>query len=200
MSHDPEAIRRLTRGYRNLRGLAYLPFALYFLVTHSANLVDVRFWPIAGLVLGVAAAAAAFAAHSYYDRRFGVVTRLARWGGGTLVLALIALVALQVTSAYLALPVQLGFLAVGIAIAVHALRHFELYGQRLFFAMIFIVFSFLAQSSFDLRAPDEFWHEAAAVGFDAIWIMVAIWDHRTLVKAFDRARLADTGGALPSCR
>src|SRR5262245_54115830 len=123
MSHDPHAIRRLTESFRTLRGLESLPFALWFLTIHAAELMgapfDVRWMRFAAMSLGIALAQAAFAIHRYYDRRFGVVTRPARWGGGTWVLLLIAFVTLEALSAYWALPVNLGFLAVALAIAVH---------------------------------------------------------------------------------
>jgi hypothetical protein len=199
MSHDPRAIRDLTRAFRNLRGLTQVPLALWFLVTHSALVMGIDLPPGARLVLAIPAAAGAIAIGRYYDRRFGVVTIPARWGPGTWVLMLMAFVALQVTSAYLALPVQLGFLAIGIAIAVPALRNFKLEGQRLFFAGFFIVISFWGPSIFELFSEPHR-HAAAAVTFYAMWIMVALWDHRTLVKAFERARLARPGGAPSTAR
>jgi hypothetical protein len=198
-SPDPQAVRRLTQSYRTLRGLTQVPLALWFLVKHAALLIGVPLLPGATLILAIPAAAAAFAIHRYYDRRFGVVTRPARSGPGTWLLMLIAFVALQVASTYWALPVQLGFLAVGIAIAVHALRNFEFEAQRLFFAIFFIVVSFWGPSIFELF-NEERRYAAAAVAFDAMWIVVALWDHRTLVKAFERARLEDTGGAPSSAR
>lgn len=196
MSRDPQGIRRLTQSYRTLRGLEGLPFLLYFLARHSAALMGVSWSPSAFLPLSFASIAAAFAIHRYYDRRFGVVTTSLRWGGGTLVLALIAFVALETASAYLELPVQLGFLAIAVVIAVHALRDFELKGHRLFAAIPFVVIAFSERSIFEaldptVPKPPSFY--AAAVAFDAIWIMVALWDHRMLVKAFERARLAGTG-------
>jgi len=200
---DPQGIRRLTQSYATLRGLEALPFLLWFLATHSAALLNVSLWPSAGLPLIIVTIAAAFAIHRYYDRRFGVVTTPLRWGGGTLVLALVAFVALETASAYLALAVHLGFLAIGTAIAVFALREFELKGHRLFAAIPFVVIAFWGQSLFeffDPSAPKPLWHYAAAVSFDAIWIMVVLWDHRMLVKAFERARLPNAGGAPLSAR
>jgi hypothetical protein len=196
MSHDPQGIRRLTQGYATLRGLEGLPFLLYFLVKHSAALVGVSLSPAARLPLVIASITASFAIHRYYDRRFGVVTTPLRWGGGTLVLALIAFVALETASAYLELPAQLGFLAIAVVIAVFALRDFELKGHRLFAAIPFVVIAFSERSIFealDPSVPKPPGFYAAAVAFDATWIMVALWDHRMLVKAFERARLASTG-------
>jgi len=201
MSHDPQAIRRLTESYRTLRGLESLPFALWFLAIHSAELMgapfDVRWVRFAAMSLGIALAHAAFAIHRYYDRRFGVVTRPARWGGDTWVLLLIAFVTLEALSAYWALPVNLGFLAVALATAVHVVRNFELEKQRLLFALIFIALSFWGRSIFDLAAPKDVWFYAGAVAIDTIWIVVTLLDHRTLVKAFERARLADTSLERP---
>jgi hypothetical protein len=110
---------------------------------------------------------------------------------------LIAFVALQVTSAYLVLPVQLGFLAIGVVIAVPALRNFKLEGQGLFFAVFFVAIAFWGPSIFELLSEPHR-YAAAAITFDATWIMVAFWNHRTLVKAFERARLDNSGGA-PLC-
>ena len=203
MSHDPHGIRRLAQSYTTLRGLEVLPFFLYFLVKHSAALTGVSLSPSARLPLVIAWISAAFAIRRYYDRRFGVVTTPLRRGGGTLVLVLIAFVALETASAYLELPVKLGILAIGVVIAVFALRDFELKGHRLFAAIPFVVIAFSERSIFEaldpaVPKPPSFY--AAAVAFDAIWIMVALWDHRTLVKAFERARLANAGGAPSSAR
>jgi hypothetical protein len=200
MSQRPESIRRLTQSYGDLRGLAYLPFLLWFLVNHSAELIGVRLWPITLPLLAIVSVAAASAIYRYYDRRFGVVTRPMRWGGSTLALVLIAFVTLEATSAYLAFPVHLGFFAIGIAIAVHALRHFELEGHRLLAAVPFLAISFWGRSIFDPPVPKGPGYYAAAVAFDAIWIMVALLDHRTLVNAFERAHLANTGEAPSSIR
>ena len=203
MGRDPEAIRRLTQSYGTLRGLVSVPFLMYWLARDSAALMGVPLWPTARLLLLIAVTAAAVAIHRYYNRRFGVVTTPLRWGGGTLVLWLIAFVALETTSAYLELAVNLGFFAIGIAIAVHALRDFELKGHRLFAAIPFVVIAFWGQSLFeffDPSVPKPPWHYAAAVTFDAIWIMVVLWDHRMLVKAFERARVAATAGAPSSAR
>ncbi|HEX7237939.1 MAG TPA: hypothetical protein VF405_13305 [Gammaproteobacteria bacterium] len=193
MAHDPEAIRRLTRSYRNVRGCAQsLPFWLWFLIGHSADLMGVRRGWATFVVMAIAAVAAFGAMHRYYNRRFGVVT-MPEWDGGgvgTAVLALIAFVALQVMSAYWTLPVELGLLAGGIAIAVYAFRHFELERHVLLYAFILIALSFSPQSMFDAgdRAPLSF--KARAVGIDVICIMAALWSHRRLAKAFERARLA----------
>ena len=136
MGRDPQGIRRLTQNYETLRGLEAVPFLLYFLVKDSAALMGVSLWPTARLPGLIAVIAAVFAIHRYYDRRFGVVTASLRWGGGTL--ALIAFVALETASAYLELPAHLGFLAIGVVIAVFALRDFELKGHLLFAAIPFI--------------------------------------------------------------
>ena len=195
MSRDPQGIRRLTQSYATLRGLEGVPFLLYFLVQHSAALMGMSLSPAARLPLVIASIAAAFAIHRYYDRRFGVVTIPLRWGGGTLVLALIAFVVLETVSAYLELPVELGFLAIAVLIAALALRDFELKGHRLLAAIPFVVIAFSERSIFEaldpaVPKPPSFY--AAAVAFDALWIMVVLWDHRMLVNAFERARLART--------
>jgi hypothetical protein len=146
----------------------------------------------------VIAAVAAFGAmHRYYDRRFGVVT-MPEWDGGgvgTFVLALIAFVALQVTSAYWSLPVELGLLAGGIAIATYAFRHFELERHVLLYALILMALSVSPQSIFDAGDRASLSFKAGAVGIDVICIIAALWSHRTLVKAFERTRLAGVGGA-----
>jgi hypothetical protein len=194
MSHDPQVIRSLTERYGNLRGLAWLPMALWFFVTHSARSVGVNLWPVGSLILAIAAGAAAVAIQRYYDRRFGVVVaKPARWGAGTWVLMLIAFVALEATSGYLALPVHLGFLAIGIAIAAYALRRFELEGQRLLVALIFVWLAFWGRSIFDPPTPLPPWYWVAAATFDMILIVVALLDHRALVKALERARGPHTG-------
>lgn len=198
MGHDLEAIRRLTRSYRNVRGCAQsLPFWLWFLIGHSADLMDVRRGPVTFVVMVIAAVAAVSAMHRYYDRRFGVVT-MREWsggGGGTFVLVLIAFVALQVMSAYWTLPVELGLFAGGIAIAVYAIRQFELERHVLLYALILIALSFSPYSIFDAEDRESLWFEAAAVGIDVICVVAALWSHRTLVKAFERVRRADTIGA-----
>ena len=203
MGHDLEAIRRLTRSYRNVRGCAQsLPFWLWFLIGHSADLMGVRRVPATFVLMAIAAVAGFGAMHRYYDRRFGVVT-MPEWDGvgvGTFVLALIAFVALQVTSAYWSLPVDLGLLAGGIAIAVYAIRHFELERHVLLYAMILIALSFSPQSMFDAEDRESFSFKAGAVGVDVICIFAALWSHRTLVKAFERVRPADTRGAPFSIR
>jgi cytochrome c oxidase subunit IV len=197
MGHDLAAIRRLTRSYRNVRGSAQsLPFWLWFLMRHSTDLVGVRLGPLE-FVLAVIVVAAVAAMHRYYDRRFGVVT-MPEWsggGGGTLVLVLIAFAALQVASAYWSLPVELGLLAGGIAIAVYAFRHFELERHVLLYALILIALSFSPYSIFDAEDRESFWFKAAAVGIDVICVVAALWSHRTLVKAFERTRLEDVRGA-----
>ena len=202
--HDLEAIRRLTRSYRNLRACAQsLPFWLWFLMRHSTgDLTGMRSAPITWVVTAIAAGAAAAAMHRYYDRRFGVVT-MPEWSGGgagTFVLVPIAFVALQVTSAYWSLPVGLGLLAGGIAIAVYAFRHFELERHVLLYALILVALSFSPYSIFDAEDRKSFWFEAGTVGIDVICVVAALWSHRTLVKAFERVRPADTRGAPLSIR
>jgi hypothetical protein len=199
MGPDLEAIRRLTRSYRNVRGCAQsLPFWLWFLIGHSADLMGVRRGPATFGLIAIAATVAAFGAmHRYYDRRFGVVT-MPEWDGGgvgTFVLALIAFVALQVTSAYWSLPVELGLLAGGIAIATYAFRHFELERHVLLYALILMALSVSPQSIFDAGDRESLSFKAGAVGIDVICIIAALWSHRTLVKAFERTRLAGVGGA-----
>jgi hypothetical protein len=121
-------------------------------------------------------------------------------GGGTFVLVLIAFVALQVTSAYWTLPVELGLLAGGIAIAVYAFRHFELERHVVLYALILVALSFSPYSIFDAEDRKSFWFEAGAVSIDVICVVAALWSHRTLVKAFERVRVANSGGALLTAR
>jgi hypothetical protein len=198
MGHTLEGIRRLTGSYRRVRGCAQsLPFWLWFLVNDSADLVDARLGIVTWLLTAIAAAAVGVAMHRYYDRRFGVVT-MPEWsggGGGTFVLVLIAFVALQVTSAYWTLPVELGLLVGGIAIAVYAFRRVELERHLLLYALILIALSFSPQSMFDAGDRESFSFKAGAVGIDVICIIAALWSHRTLVTAFERVRLASPGAA-----
>ena len=201
VGHDLETIRLLAGSYVKVRGCAQsLPFWVWFLVGHSADLIGVRRGPVTFLVMAFAAVAAFGAMHRYYDRRFGVVT-MPEWsggGGGTFVLVLIAFVVLQVASAYWTLPVQLGLLAGGIAIAVYAFRHFELERHVLLYALILIALSFSPYSMFDAGDRASLSFRAAAVGIDVTCIIAALWSHRTLVTAFERVRLAHPGSTRSS--
>ena len=193
-SHDPEAIRRLTRAYRRLRGLELLPLALVFLLMHAAELMGIPPWIRfqVTLFILVPAGLGTYLIYDYYNRRFGVVKTTWLPGVEKALLVVIAFIALQVTSAYFALPVQLGLFAAGIALAVYSLRHFELEGPRLLLAVFFVAISVWPRI-LDPREPGELWHNVFAIGYAGVWILMGILDHRTLVKAFERARLADTG-------
>jgi hypothetical protein len=190
MSYDPESIRRLTQRYRYLRGFEQIPLALVVLGTWSTDVLGLRWSPVVFVVLLAVAIPAMRAIGRYYDRRFGVV-KAPGWGGATWTLILVAFFALQVVSNYNALPVQLGFLAAGLGLAVYALRNFALEGQRLLVAAFFMVISVWPPIS-DPRETNELWRSAFAFGFPAVWILMGLWDHHTLVKAFESARLADT--------
>jgi len=188
MSHDPESIRLLTQRYRFLRGLEQVPIALAFLAMAAANALDLLWSPIVLVVLLALAIPASRAIGRYYDRRFGVV-KAPGWGGRTLVLVLVTFFALQSLSAVFSLPVQLGFLAAGVGLAVYALRNFALEGQRLLLAVFFIVISVWPPISVPWDA--DVWQSAAGLGLPVVWTLMALWDHRMLVKAFERARLTD---------
>jgi hypothetical protein len=190
MSHDPESIRRLTRRYRYLRGLEQIPLALVVLGTWTADVFGLRWSPVVFVVLLALAIPAMRAIGRYYDRRFGVV-KAPGWGGGTWTLILVAFFALQVASNFWALPVQLGFLAAGLGLAVYALRNFTLERQRLLLAAFFVVISVWPPIS-DPSEGNVLWRSVFAFGFPAVWILMGVWDHRALMKAFGKASLADT--------
>jgi hypothetical protein len=189
MSHDPESIRRLTLSARYLRGLEQIPVALVFFGMGAADVFDFAWSPIIFVALFALAVPAILAINRYYDRRFGVVKAPARSIGRTWAIMLIAFFILQPVSALFALPVQLGFLALGLAVAVHALRNFRLEGQRLLVA-IFLVF-ISVWPPITVPWENEHWRVTAQFGFAAVCIVMGIWDHRALVKAFERARPAE---------
>jgi hypothetical protein len=190
MSHDPDAIRRLTQRYRYLRGLEQIPLALPVLGAWAADVLGLGWSPVVFVVLLALAIPAMRAIGRYYDRRFGVV-KAPGWADRTWVLILVAFFALQVVANLFALPVQLGFLAAGVGLAVYALRNFALEGQRLLLAAFFVVISVWPPISVPWET-NELWRSTFAVGFPAVWILMALWDHRMLVKAFERASLTDT--------
>lgn len=193
MTHDPESIRRLTQRYRYLRGFEQIPLALVVLGTWTADAFGLRWSPVVFVVLLALAIPAMRAIGRYYDRRFGVV-KTPGWGGRTWAIILLTFFALQIASNYYALPVQLGFLAAGLALTVYASCNFALERQRLVVAAFFVVISVWPPNS-DPRETNELWRSAFAFGFPAVWILMGLWDHRTLVRAFERARPADTGQA-----
>jgi hypothetical protein len=69
------------------------------------------------------------------------------------------------------------------------LRNFALEGQRLLLAVFFIVISVWPPISVPWDA--DVWQSAAGLGLPVVWTLMALWDHRMLVKAFERARLTD---------
>jgi hypothetical protein len=189
MAQDLEAVRLLARNYRLLRGFEGVPFALALVAMH---LIDWRRFngSLRGLlfILLIAVTISAyFAIRGYYDRRFGVVAPLGgqhgwRWAGMAAVF-----VALQIVSRRFGLPVELGLLAAGVAMAIYAACHFAIEGQKLLLAMLLIVMSVVPPID-DSRGPYGLWHGVVAIVFPATFLVVALWDHRTLVKLFARAR------------
>lgn len=190
MAQDSEIIRRLTRSYRFLRGYEQLPWALAVLAFH---VFASRRFGLAGLPITLAAAlAASYAIKRYYDRRFGVVKTDGGVPGWLAIPAFVVFMLLQFIANGFRLPVQLGFLALGIAVAIYAVRRFELEWQKLFVAVFFIGFSVWPVT--DPRGPgDDVWQAVFVYGFVSAWILMGVWDHRMLVRGFERARLAPNG-------
>jgi len=207
MSHDPQAIRRLTQSYRYLRGYEQLPVALFWLAQVTKKVTG---WGGSATLIGnlpldaglIAATLVSFyAIKRYYDRRFGVVKTAGGAAGCAMAaVVFIGFIALQTVSVAARLPVQLGFLGLGLALAIYALRRFKLEGQRLFAAAFLMIISVWPPVADPPWGEQELWYSVFGFGFGAIWIVMGIWDHRTLVKAFERARVADTGGVLSSSR
>jgi hypothetical protein len=194
MARDPETIRRLIRSYHSLRGYEFIPVVLFFA---ALSFVPWRGFDgsLRGLlfILLVAFTISAFyAARSYYDRRFGMIERRRygwerpRW----IVASIVVFLALQILSRRFALPVELGFVCLGIACAVHAVRHFAEEGQKLLLAVVLLV---MAVWPIDAsRGPSGPW--ILMVALPATLIVMAVWDHRMLVKLFERARGAAVNG------
>jgi hypothetical protein len=193
MSQDPESIRRLTQSYRYLRGWAQIPLALALLGSQLTGALGFMWSPLVFIVLFALAIPAMRAIERYYDRRFGVV-KARGWGAGAWAIGIVAFFMLQLVSFGFGLPVQLGFFGAGIACAVYALRHFELEKQRLLLAVFLVAISVWPLPGEPWSEATELWFNyTVALGFVAVWIVMALWDHRVLVKAFERARLVDTG-------
>lgn len=192
MAHNPEAIRRLTRSYRFLRGYEQIPFAFWAIAPQALDRQFPGYLLAFGLVTAVTMAAT-HAIKGYYDRRFGVVAT-AGGHGWRIAVGVVGFFALQFVSNGFGLRVQLGFLAVGVAVAIYALRRFELEWQKLFVAVFLMIISVWPPIA-DPRAPSQLWQTVFVYGFPPAWIAMSIWDHRTLVKTFERARLAATSGA-----
>lgn len=198
MGQDLEAVRLLTRNYRLLRGFEGAPFVLALI---AMQLLDWRRFngSVRGLLFILLIAVTVsmyFAIRGYYDRRFGVVAPLDgqhgwRWGGAAVVFA-----ALQIVSHGFGFPVELGLLAAGVALAIYAARHFAIEGQKALLAVLLIVMSVVPpiddSGGLGLYGP---WHGVVAIAFSATFIIVALWDHRMLVKLFARARGAAMHGA-----
>ena len=200
MGQDLEEIRRLTLSYRFLRGYEQIPFALLWLAMVAA---EVAGWRRPGVlthdltlvVAFVATVVASYPIRRYYDRRFGVVKPAPGTGFGFWVVVFFALITLQVVSVSLDLPLQLGLLAAGLGLAVYSLRRFKLEGHRLFlaaFLMLVSVWPPVADTSGGFQDP---WYSVFGFGFGALWIAMGIWDHRTLVRAFERSRLEEPHAA-----
>ncbi len=186
---SPDEIRRLTHSYRRLRGYEQLPFAVAMFASVTA---DVMTWRPAGYsttLLGFLALAApvAYLIKRYYDRRFGVV-KTASMGIGSALALFVGFLALHFVTDALSVRVHLGLLAAGVALAIYALRRFKLEGNRLLFAAFLAILSVWPPTG---AAPaGAQWHLVFGFGFSALWIILAIWDHHTLVKAFERAPAA----------
>jgi hypothetical protein len=189
MAQDPEAIRRLTRSYHSLRGYEFIPVVLFLA---ALNVVPWRRFDgsVRGLlfILLVAFTIAAFyATRSYYDRRFGIVERRRYgWERRWLVASIVVFMMLQIVSRGFALPVELGFVYLGGACAIYAVRHFADEGQKLLLAAVLLVMAV------GPRGPSDPW--VLMVALPAALIIMAVWDHRTLVKLFERARGAAVNG------
>lgn len=192
MAQDVEAIRQLTRSYRFLRGYEFIPAVLFF-----ATWVVVPWRRFNGSLRGLlfilllaVTISAFFAIRGYYDRRFGVVEPIRHGWERWLGVSIVVFVALQSVSRGFGLPVQLGFLYLGVACAIYAVRNFAVERQRLLFAAVLIIMSVWPIDS--LRWPNDLW---AMITFPGTLIVMAIWDHLTLVKLFERARGAAANGA-----
>jgi hypothetical protein len=194
MAQDPETIRRLTRSYHNLRGYEFIPVVLFFAALSFVpwRRFDGSLRGLLFILLLAFTILAFYAARSYYDRRFGIVERRRygwerpRW----LVASIVLFLALQILSRGFALPVELGFVYLGIACAIHAVRHFAEERQKLLLAVVLLV---IAVWPIDAsRGPSGPWF--LIVALPAALIIMAVWDHRTLVKLFERARAAAVNG------
>jgi hypothetical protein len=202
MGQDPEAIRRLARDYRVLRGYEQIPLALAWIGLHLFSLLGAfdRDFPGAfrGLIAILVAAVvivSVYAIKAYYDSRFGVVEPTKRAPPWPLVVGgIVAFIVLQLVSKGLELRVQLGFLAAGIGLAIYALRRFRFEWQKLFPAVFLI--GIAVWPPIDVRAADgRLWHNVFVIGFASAWIVMSIRDHRALVRMFERARLEAANGA-----
>jgi hypothetical protein len=193
MVQDPERIRRFTRTYVSLRGYEQLPFGLWAITPHVLDRQRPGYL-LVFLLISAVAFAATHAIKRYYDRRFGVVATSGGTGWRVMVAGALGFFALQFVSNGLELRVQLGFLAVGVAVAVYALRRFELQWQKLFVAVFLMVISVWPPITGPL-GPNEPWSNVFAIGFPLAWIAMCVWDHRTLVRTFESARLVPTNGA-----
>lgn len=193
MVSNAERIRGLTRSYRYLRGYEQIPFGLWAATPHLLDREGPGFLPMF-LLASAVALAATHAIKRYYDRRFGVVAASGGTGWRVVAIGVPGFFALQFVSNGLDLRVQLGFLAVGVAFAVYALRHLELHWQKLLVGVFLMIVSVWPPITGPL-GPDELWSNVFAIGFPLVWIAMSVLDHRTLVRAFESARLAQANGA-----
>jgi hypothetical protein len=198
MSNDPDYIRRLTQSYRYLRGLEQIPLAVVVLGMWIANALQTAWALLVFVVPLLLAIPAMRAIGRYYDRRFGVV-KAPGWRRGAWLPIAIAFFVLQGVATAFALPVQLGFLMLGVGLAFHAVRNFRLEGQRLLLAAFLVFISVWPPITVPWEA-NELWQVTFRFGFVAVWIAMAIWDHRVLVKAFQRVGPAAMDGAGLSIR
>jgi hypothetical protein len=187
MVQDPERIRRLTRSYSYLRGYEQIPFGLWAVTPHVFDRQQPGYLLVFLLVSAVSLAAT-HAIKRYYDQRFGVVATSGGVGWRVMVVGVLGFFGLQFVSNGFGLRVQLGFLAVGVAVAVYALRRFELQWQKLFVAVFLMIISVWPPITGPL-GPNDLWSNVFAIGFPLVWIAMSIWDHRTLVRTFESARL-----------
>jgi hypothetical protein len=193
MVQNPERIRRLTRSYHSLRGYEQIPFGLWAITPHVFDREGPGYL-LMFLLVSAVTFAATHAIKRYYDRRFGVVSTPGGTGWRVVVVGLLGFFALQFVSNSLGLRVQLGFLAVGVAVAVYALRRFELQWQKLLVAVFLMIISVWPPITGPL-GPSELWSNVFAIGFPLVWIAMSIRDHRTLMRTFESIRLVQPNGA-----
>lgn len=183
---DRDAIRRLTEAYPQLRGYQQLPFALGLLLLQVGTATGWRRPGDHWVFLGIVGAQIVLWRWigSYYDRRFGVVQVRKTEGAGCTVAAAVALFfVLQMLSNIPGseLPVQLGFLGAGLALAASAVKNIRLYWQRLLPAAFFVGAALIPGPVYGQGETTMLYH-AIAIGFAIVWTITAIADHHSLVR------------------
>ena len=195
LSPNPDSIRQLTKSYCGLRGYQQLPFAISLIVLTTLQQLG---WARQGnLTVSLGLFLLAVVAHGlvgkYYDHRFGVV-RLAGSPNTASAAVLVGLFAvymiLQMVGFALRVPVQLGFLAGGLALCAWALRRLPFEAPKVSMGAFVILVAFWPP----VRTPQDdnpLWMAVFGFGFGAIWIVTALCDHHILVRRFDALRLQD---------